>query len=1079
MPLLRSRFCAPLYGVSLVALVSSSSALAQTIIDSGQTVTVPGSQSSPWDIVGDLLVGASGSGALEITSGGTVSSDGGAIGGSAGGPGVVTVSGADSQWSNSDLFVGWFGNGALDIAEGGTVSSDTGAIGVNPGVTGAATVSGAGSQWNASSDLTVGRSGAGTLEITDGGAVSNVFGYIGLFSGGIGAVTVSGAGSQWNNSSDLYVGYAGNGALEITGGGGVTTNGFGYVGLNSGSVGEVTVSGAGSQWNSSISLFVGNEGNGTLEIINGGSASDDFGFIGAGPGGSGRVTVRGEGSQWNNTIGLYVGSSGNGTMEITDGGDVSSDFAIIGSNSGGTGTVTVSGAGSQWVNPSGLVVGDAGDGVMRITDGGAVSSGGGSIGTLSGGTGWATVSGADSQWNNSSSLRVGNGGNGTLEIAEGGSVTSIDSSIGTLSGGIGTVTVSGAGSQWNNSSGLAVGDAGNGTLKISDQGNVTASNVILASAEGSSGVMAIGAMPSFEPAAPGTLITSTLQFGEGDGRIVFNHTALDYVFDATINGGADNAAGSGTGLVGDGLIEAIAGRTILNADHGDFTGTLQASGGGILQVNGDMSHSVAAVLAGGRLEGYGSVGAATNAGVIAPGASIGTLTIEGDYTGAGGTIEIETVLDGDGSPTDLLVITGATSGQTNVEVTNLDGGGGQTVEGIRIISVGGASNGQFSLVSDFVTEDGQQAVIGGAYAYTLHQNGIADPGDGDWYLRSALREARRFQPNAPLYEAYPQVLLALNGLPTLQQRVGNRYWSGAAAAAGVSTDGGPADNPVDGNSVWTRIEGSHARFEPGVSTSSTGYDIDLIKLQAGLDGQFYESAAGHVIGGITVHYGHGSADVSSLFGDGSIDTDGYGFGGTLTWYGANGLYIDGQAQLTWYDSDITSRAQDITVPGLVKSNDGFGYALSIEGGQRIALGYDWSLTPQAQLVYSAVDFDDFVDPYDTRVGFVRGAGLLARAGLALDKEASWQDVNGQIARSHVYGIANLYGEFLDGSRVNVAGVGFDSRNDRIWGGIGAGGSYNWGNDRYSLYAEGTIDTSLENFADSYALKASVGFRMSF
>ena len=97
MPLLRSRFCAPLYGVSLVALVSSSSALAQTIIDSGQTVTVPGSQSSPWDIVGDLLVGASGSGALEITSGGTVSSDGGAIGGSAGGPGVVTVSGADSQ----------------------------------------------------------------------------------------------------------------------------------------------------------------------------------------------------------------------------------------------------------------------------------------------------------------------------------------------------------------------------------------------------------------------------------------------------------------------------------------------------------------------------------------------------------------------------------------------------------------------------------------------------------------------------------------------------------------------------------------------------------------------------------------------------------------------------------------------------------------------------------------------------------------------------------------------------------------------------------------------------------------------
>ncbi len=77
--------------------------------------------------------------------------------------------------------------------------------------------------------------------------------------------------------------------------------------------------------------------------------------------------------------------------------------------------------------------------------------------------------------------------------------------------------------------------------------------------------------------------------------------------------------------------------------------------------------------------------------VVAPGNSIGTLTIAGSYTGSGGTLEIETVLGGDASPSDRLVVTGDTAGTTNVTVINLGGGGAQTVEGIKIIDVGGLS----------------------------------------------------------------------------------------------------------------------------------------------------------------------------------------------------------------------------------------------------------------------------------------------------------------------------------------------------------------------------------------------------
>ncbi|UXN59136.1 hypothetical protein [Phyllobacterium zundukense] len=44
-------------------------------------------------------------------------------------------------------------------------------------------------------------------------------------------------------------------------------------------------------------------------------------------------------------------------------------------------------------------------------------------------------------------------------------------------------------------------------------------------------------------------------------------------------------------------------------------------------------------------------------------------------------------------------------------------------------------------------------------------------------------------------------------------------------------------------------------------------------------------------------------------------------------------------------------------------------------------------------------------------------------------------------------------EFLDGNETDVSGVNFATATDRTWGGISAGGSYNWNADKYSLYSE--------------------------
>ena len=84
-----------------------------------------------------------------------------------------------------------------------------------------------------------------------------------------------------------------------------------------------------------------------------------------------------------------------------------------------------------------------------------------------------------------------------------------------------------------------------------------------------------------------------------------------------------------------------------------------------------------------------------------------------------------------------------------------------------------------------------------------------------------------------------------------------------------------------------------------------------------------------------------------------------------------------------------------------------------------------------------------------------------------------------MACSNLYGIANLYYEFLDRSTVDVEGVQFANADDRTWGGIGAGGSYSWSDDKYSVFGEASINSSLSDFADSYSLDGLAGFRLSW
>lgn len=501
---------------------------------------------------------------------------------------------------------------------------------------------------------------------------------------------------------------------------------------------------------------------------------------------------------------------------------------------------------------------------------------------------------------------------------------------------------------------------------------------------------------------------------------------------------------------------------------------------------------------------------ASTAGILnlSDGIAGNTLTVKGNYAGSGNALlKLDTFLGGSGSDSDRLINDGGTiTGQTFVRINNTDtantGAETEPGHGIKIVrSVNGGTTASDAFALDSTAANaylfnGHTVVGAGAYAYSLYKG--ANPNstsatdeygedslDNDWYLRSQLdKDDEQYTAGVPIYEAYPQLLLGLNGLPTLQQRVGNRYWNNAGNR--VLTQGADAIQPyapaeeagvlIENNGIWGRIEGSHTKIKSKTSTSGTDYDYNIFKMQAGLDGLLHETENGKLIGGVTVHYANGSADVYSAHGDGDIKTNGYGFGGTLTWYGESGFYIDNQAQVTWYDSDLNSKTANTS---LVNGNNGLGYAVSVETGKRITLNENWSVTPQAQLIYSNVRFDSFTDQFNGYVSKDRADSLQGRLGISADYQNSWLNAQGSIDRSYIYGIANLYNEFLKGTKVDVSGVGFTNKRESLWAGIGLGGSYNWNDDKYSVYGEGSVNTSLKNFGDSYAFKGTVGFRVKW
>ena len=651
--------------------------------DSQGSVTVEG-EGATWANSGNVVVGSGGTGALTIGTGGTVSNINAYVANMAGSRGDVTVQGENARWENDgNLNIGNFGDGTLTIADGGKVSNTIGSIGVGAGASGSVTVSGPGADWANRANLNVAGAGTAFLLIENGGTVSNTVGIVGHDTTANGTVTVTGAGSAWRNGSSLSVANFGTGALTVRDGGTVS-NTIGYIGGIAGSHGTVDVNGAESEWNNSAALFVGTSGQGLLTVSDAGRVFAVETVVANESGSVGAIRLNGtEAGRGVLETGLVAEELGTGTL-IFDGGilratsdrpDFVSGFetgdvsiaeggAFIDSNGHDIGlTVALQGAG-------GLT--KLGDGTLTLTAdnsyGGSTTIGAGELQIGSGGrSGWIggnVVNDGTLTFNRSDDIVFNGGIDGTGQVVQRGSGRLELANTGNRYSG-GTVveqgilagnTVSIRGDIRNNGAvefldlgpNVFSGDiSGAGSVSIDGIGTLTltGTNTFIGGLKiGIGKSVSVASDPNLGGAAnvvtlDGGYLRATLSF---DTDKSFNLASAGGIISTDANAmvSLDGALDGIGGLMKDGAgtlivtgVSSYAGATFVDE------GRLQIDGGGSIA-----SSSSLTVRNGATLAGSGTVGDTTVelGGRIAPGSSIGTLTVVGDLTlSAGAWLDYE------------------------------------------------------------------------------------------------------------------------------------------------------------------------------------------------------------------------------------------------------------------------------------------------------------------------------------------------------------------------------------------------------------------------------------------------------
>uniref|UniRef100_UPI0011184DB4 autotransporter outer membrane beta-barrel domain-containing protein n=1 Tax=Salmonella enterica TaxID=28901 RepID=UPI0011184DB4 len=491
-----------------------------------------------------------------------------------------------------------------------------------------------------------------------------------------------------------------------------------------------------------------------------------------------------------------------------------------------------------------------------------------------------------------------------------------------------------------------------------------------------------------------------------------------------------------------------------------------------------------------------------------------TLTIAGNYTGNDGHLYLNTQLGDDSSPTDKLIVTGDTAGSTTLHITNVNGLGAQTVNGIEVIEVGGQSDGDFTLYKGHVDIN--------AWTYTLKQDG------GDWYLRSESDDVPDDGGDVTPPDDGGDVTPPDDGGDVIPPDDGGGDVTPPDDGGDVTPpdDGGDVTPPDDGGDVtppdddgditppdggdvtpvapqyradigvylgnqWMARnlqmqtlydrEGSQyrsadgsiwMRFKAGKAESqavngNVDIDSDYSQFQLGGDILTWSDGAQSVTVGLMGSYinantdstGNRGADGSQFSANGSVD--GYNLGLYATWFADaqshRGAYID-----SWYQYGVYNNSVDND--GLSASRyDSAAHAVSLETGYRYDIALSnrntVSLTPQAQVTWQRYSADTVIDDGGTRISGQNDDSWTTRLGVRVDgklyKESSRIQPFMEVNWLHVSD--NASATFGDTK------VSQDLPNDRVEVKVGIQANVS---ERLSVYAQAAGQKGKNDYGDA-------------
>ncbi len=487
-------------------------------------------------------------------------------------------------------------------------------------------------------------------------------------------------------------------------------------------------------------------------------------------------------------------------------------------------------------------------------------------------------------------------------------------------------------------------------------------------------------------------------------------------------------------------------------------------------------------------------GTFTNGGIItlANQSYADKLTIEGNYVGNNGVLEVNTKWDTPGdysgahSESDLLTITGDASGNTTVKAVKtdgtenvIDGSIGELADrykrSVPVIKVLGDDKGTAN--SEINSTDATKP-----YAYNTRSTftGTAKTtGAGElqlvshkddkgvteyfWTLTTPNQDKTIITPSAPAYTLVPRQNLESGYamLDTLHQRRGENQTLSWDRQGSYWQD-------VEKQS-WGRVIGKHLKldgkerfgFKTNMYGFQVGHDFD-VKTKQDDEGKLTRRFTGLYFGALRSHskfYDEYRAKNGIVIADkltSHVKTTALNLGVTDTRYHENGTYIDLVGQLSWLNNRYSA------VDGTGAKNHGWGAALSVETGRPYALGKDktnngdsWILEPQAQLIAQYLRLGNFND--GTRAVSQKGYGLRGRVGFRL---AHNQPNDKQRTRTY-YFTGNIWHDFKVRGNALIGSDKLAGKFARTWWELGLGSQFSLSENTY-LYADARYEKSFDS-----------------